>query len=214
MDNAALELRNTKLGPKVAEALRKRHFDAWYFDEGADGVSKVFELIPPSHTVSWGGSMTVENLGIQKMLYERSYTVIDRDRAQSKEERTELMRQALLCDTFITGTNAISEDGQLVNIDGNGNRVAAMIYGPKQVIVLAGMNKVVKTLEDAVRRAKYLASPINTQRFPDLKTPCNQTGSCSDCVSPDSICNYMVTIRASKPAGRIKVILIGNTLGF
>jgi L-lactate utilization protein LutB len=124
------------------------------------------------------------------------------------------MRRALLCDTYLAGTNAISEDGQLVNIDGNGNRVAAMIYGPKQVIVAAGMNKVAKTLPDAVVRARNIAAPANVQRFPGLKTPCNETGSCADCLSPDTICSFLVTIRYCKPAGRIKVVLIGKDLGF
>ena len=113
----------------------------------------------------------------------------------------------------MTGTNAISEDGQLVNIDGNGNRVAAMIYGPRQVIVIAGMNKVAKTLDDAIVRARTIAAPLNAQRFPALQTPCNETGSCADCASQNTICNYFVTTRLCKPAGRIKVILIGGDWG-
>jgi L-lactate utilization protein LutB len=124
------------------------------------------------------------------------------------------MRQALLCDTFLSGSNALSEDGQLVNIDGFGNRVAAMTFGPRQVIVVAGMNKVVKTLDDAVTRARTIAAPLNAQRFPNLKTPCNETGACANCLSPDSVCSFIVTTRLCKPAGRIKVILIGKDFGF
>jgi len=138
--------------------------------------------------------------------------VLDRDKASSPEERAEIMRRALACDTFLSGTNAISEDGQLVNIDGNGNRVAAMIYGPKQVIVVVGMNKVAKTYEDAVVRARTISAPLNAQRIPNLKTPCSENGSCANCQSADTICSFIVTTRFSK-AGRIKVILIGKDLG-
>ena len=208
-----MEMRYDKLGPKVVKALQNRFFEAWYFPECTEAVEKVFSLIPASDTVSWGGSLTTASLDLTKLAAEKGYKVIDRDKAANPAERVELMRQALLCDSYLTSTNALSEDGQLVNVDGNGNRVAAMIYGPKQVIVVAGMNKVAKTLEDAFIRAKTIASPANTQRFPALKTPCNETGACSDCLSPDSICSFVVRTRLCKPAGRIKVILIGKDLG-
>jgi hypothetical protein len=208
-----VELRNQKLGPKVVAALKKRFFDAWYFDEPAAAADMVISLIPKDHLVSWGGSVTVADLGIQERLAKEGYKLLDRDKAAGPEERIEIMRQALLCDTFLTSSNAISEDGQLVNIDGNGNRVAAMIFGPRQVIVVAGMNKVAKTLDDALARARTIAAPLNVQRFPSLKTPCNETGSCANCVSPQTVCNFFVTTRLCKPAGRIKVILVGKDLG-
>jgi hypothetical protein len=213
VDKTPLELRNAKLGPKLVKALQSRAFEAWYFDEISGAVEKVFSLIPREHVVSWGGSMTVTALNLTKLVKEKGYTVIDRDTAANKEERMELMRKSLLCDTYLTSANAISEDGQLVNIDGNGNRVAAMIFGPKQVIVVAGMNKVAKTLEDALIRARTIASPLNTQRFPALKTPCNETGTCANCLSADSVCNFFVTIRRCNPPARIKVILVGKDLG-
>jgi hypothetical protein len=197
----------------MVQALKKRFFDAWYFDDTGEAADKAVSLIPKEHLVSWGGSMTVAGLGIQERLAKEGYRLLDRDKAASPEERTERMRQALLCDTFLTSTNALSEDGQLVNIDGYGNRVAAMIFGPRQVIVVAGMNKAAKTLEDALVRARTIAAPLNTQRFPGLKTPCNETGSCANCVSGQTVCNYFVTTRLCKPAGRIKVILIGKDLG-
>ena len=208
-----MELRYDKLGPKLVKALQNRFFEAWYFSETAEAVEKVFSLIPKADTVSWGGSLTTADLNIRAMVIEKGYKVIDRDKAASPEERVEVQRQALLCDTYLTGTNAISEDGQLVNIDGGGNRVAAMIFGPKQVIVVAGMNKVVKTLEDAYTRAKTIASPANMQRFPNANAPCSGTGACADCLSPDSICSYITRIRLCRPQGRIKVILIGKDLG-
>jgi len=209
-----IEQRYSKLGPKVVKALKSRSFEAWYFDDEAKAAEKIVSLIPKDHLVSWGGSMTVSGLGIQERLAKEGYNLLDRDKAASPEERAEIMRRALLCDTYLVGTNAISEDGQLVNIDGNGNRVAAMIYGPKQVIVAAGMNKVAKNLQDAVIRARNIAAPTNAQRFSSLKTPCNETGSCADCLSPDTVCSFFVTTRYCKPAGRIKVILIGKDLGF
>ena len=208
-----MQTRYDKLGPKLVKALEGRFFEAWYFTETSDAVEKVFSLIPKTDTVSWGGSLTVAGLGITAMVSERGYKVIDRDKASSPQERTELMRQALLCDTFLTGTNAISEDGQLVNIDGFGNRVAAMTFGPRQVIVVTGMNKVVGTVMDAFTRAKTIAAPANMQRFPNLKTPCNANGACGDCVSEDCICSFVVRTRVCKPKGRIKVILIGKDLG-
>ena len=123
------------------------------------------------------------------------------------------MRACLGADVFITGSNAISMDGQLVNIDGVGNRVAAIVYGPKSIVMIAGMNKVVDTLEDAVTRARTVAAPINQQRF--LKnTPCAVTGICADCKSPECICNHIVITRNCRPAGRIKFIIVGEELGF
>ena len=206
------EQRYSKLGPKVVKALKARSFDAYYFDDEAEAVEKLFSLIPKEHIVSWGGSKTLADLGIQERLVKDGYSVLDRDKAPSPEERGEIMRRALTCGTFLSGTNAVSEDGQLVNIDGNGNRVAAMIYGPKQVIVVAGMNKVAKTYEDALVRARTVAAPLNAQRFPNLKTPCNENGTCANCQSADTICSFIVTTRVSK-GGRIKVILIGKDLG-
>ncbi|MDR0300742.1 MAG: lactate utilization protein [Treponema sp.] len=207
------EMRYSKLAPKVVKALETRGFEAHYFESEAEAAEKIISLIPKAHTVSWGGSKTLTDMGIQERLAKEGYNLLDRDKAATPEERQDIMRRSLLCDTFLSGTNAISEDGQLVNIDGNGNRVAAMIYGPKQVIVAAGMNKVAKTYEDAVVRARTIAAPLNAQRFPSLKTPCNENGTCSNCVSPDTICSFFVTTRFCKPAGRIKIILIGKDLG-
>ena len=123
------------------------------------------------------------------------------------------MRKALTCDTFIGGANAVSADGQIVNIDGHGGRVAAITFGPRSVIILAGMNKVMPDLDSAMKRARGVAAPANLQRFPSKETPCQKTGVCADCMSPDSICNYFQIIRRCAPAKRIKVILVGEELG-
>ena len=209
-----MELRYDKLGQRVVKALESRFFEAWYFPDIPEAVEKVFSLIPKTDTVSWGGSLTATTLNLTTLAVQKGYKVIDRDKAATPEERMELMRQALLCDTYLTGTNAMTEDGQLVNIDGNGNRAGALIFGPKKVIVVAGMNKVVQTITDAFNRAKTIAAPANAQRFPNNKTPCNETGACADCLSPDCICAHIVRTRVCRPKGRIKVILIGKDLGF
>lgn len=201
-----------KKGPKVAENFNKRGFEAYYCPTKEDALAKAISLIPEDHVVSWGGSVSIKDIGLRPYVLEHRQ-VIDRDTAKTPEERQELLRKALLCDTYIMGTNAATEDGQLYNIDGTGNRVAALIFGPKQVIVIVGMNKVEPTLETAISRARTVASPMNMQRF-SKKTPCAVTGMCADCLSPDSICNQMVRTRRCAPAGRIKVILVGENVGF
>lgn len=202
-----------KAGPKVAEALNKRYFEAYYCSGRTEALEKILELIPQGHVVSWGGATTVDELGVKDALRQRGQAVIDRDTAKDAQERQEMLKKALTCDTFLMGSNAVSADGQLVNIDGTGNRVAALCFGPSQVIVVAGMNKVAGDLDGAMRRAREVAAPINAQRF-QLKTPCSVNGLCADCKGPDSICAQIVTTRLCKPAGRIKVILVGEDLGF
>lgn len=201
-----------KKGPKVAENFNKRGFEAYYCPTKEDALAKAISLIPEDHVVSWGGSVSINDIGLRPYVLEHRQ-VIDRDTAKTPEERKELLRKALLCDTFIMGTNAATEDGQLYNIDGTGNRVAALIFGPKQVVMIVGMNKVEPTLDAAITRARSVASPMNMQRF-SKKTPCAITGMCADCLSPDSICNQMVRTRRCAPAGRIKVILVGENVGF
>lgn len=207
-----LKIRNDKAGPKVCEALNKRHFEAYYVSTKEDAVKKILSLIPQNHTIAWGGSITMEQLSLKSVLKENNYTLIDRDNAKTPEEREELMHQALSCGTFIMSSNAITEDGQLFNIDGKGNRVAALCYGPKNVLIIAGMNKVVQDIDAAYSRVRGYAAPVNGQRF-ELKTPCKINGQCGDCISPDCICQQMVTTRMCKPEGRIKVVLVGEDLG-
>ena len=149
----------------------------------------------------------------QLLLRQRGQKLIDRDSAKTAEERMELMRRGLTADTFLTGSNAITESGELYNIDGNGNRVAAMIFGPKSVIVVAGMNKVVSDMDEAYARVRHYTAPQVVQRFPRAETPCNVTGMCADCRGEDCCCCYMVETRVCRPAGKIKVVLIGEDLG-
>ena len=210
--DANAKKRYDKAGPQVVKALEKRHFEAYYVSTAAEAVEKVVELIPKEHTVSWGGTATVDALGIKQRLAQEGIALIDRDTAQTPQERQEMLKKALTCGTFLMSSNAISADGQLVNIDGTGNRVAALCFGPEQVIVVAGMNKVAGDLDGAMRRAREVAAPMNAQRFP-LKTPCVANGLCGDCKGPDSICAQIVTTRFSKIPGRIKVVLVGEVLG-
>lgn len=210
--NPIIQKRYDKAGPRVAAALSRRNMEAFYCPTAIEGVQKVLELIAPEDVVSWGGAMTADEMNLKELLRRRGQPVIDRDTAATPAERQELMRKALTCDTFLMSSNAISEDGQLVNIDGIGNRVAALCFGPKQVIVVAGMNKVAADLDGAVSRARHIAAPANAQRF-DGKTPCAVNGQCGDCTSPDCICSQMVITRFCKPAGRIKVVLVGEELG-
>ena len=202
-----------KAGAKVAEALNKRYFEAYYCSDRAAALEKILELIPQDHVVSWGGAATVDELGVKEALRQRGQAVIDRDTAKDAQERQQMLKQALTCDTFLMGSNAISADGQLVNIDGTGNRVAALCFGPTQVVVVAGMNKVAGDLDGAMRRAREVAAPRNAQRVPRTP-PCVANGLCGDCKGPDSICAQIVTTRLCKPAGRIKVVLVGEDLGF
>ena len=209
--------RNSKAGEKLVDVFNKHGFETSYFDTKEAAFRKAMTYITPEDVVSWGGCQSAMDIGLIKELRagaaEGRYKVIDRDTAGSPEERMELMRRALLCDVYIGGANALSETGELVNIDGNGNRVAAMTFGPKSVIVIASLSKVMPDLDSAMKRARFVASPINMQRF-GLKTPCSANGLCADCSSPDRICNYFQVIARSKPAGKIKLILVGETVGF
>lgn len=158
--------------------------------------------------------MTLAESGMADALKQRSdITLLDRSTAGSPEEVKEIYHKSLNADYYFMSSNAITTDGELVNIDGTGNRVAALIYGPEHVVILAGMNKVSPSLEEAVSRVKNVASPMNANRL-NRKTPCATTGLCSDCLSPDCICSHTVITRKSAPEKRIKIILIGESLGY
>lgn len=201
-----------KRGQVLMQNLKKRHFEAYYCDDRTAALEKALELIPEGASVGWGGAMSAQQIGLMDALAERNVKLLDRSKAETPQERDRLMKQCLTADVFLTGANALSLDGQMVNIDGNGNRVAAIVYGPDSVIVVAGMNKVCDTLEQAVQRARSIAAPANSQRF-SIAAPCNSTGSCHDCTSVDCICNQILITRHCRPAGRIKFILVGEELG-
>lgn len=219
----SIKARNRLLASKIIKNLQSRKFEAYYCDNAIEAVEMALSFIPEHSSVSWGGSVTLEEIGLLNRVRQGSYIITDRDKAQTIEERYDLMRQSLLCDTYLTSFNAVSEDGILVNIDSVGNRTAAITFGPKSVIAIVGMNKVCKTAEDAVIRARTYAAPINVYRCscsssPFLhspqKTSCLINGACGDCKTDDCICSYIVQTRMCKTAGRIKVILVGESLGF
>ena len=207
------ELRNESLATKMIKNLNRRNMEAFYCPTAEEAVKKVSELIADGSSVTWGGSMTVRDLGIPDMLRRRgTLEVLDRDLVEG-EAVQDIYLRALTADVYLTSANAISEDGVIVNVDGNGNRVAAITWGPKKVIFIIGMNKVAQTVEAALSRARGTASPINAKRF-DIKTPCQVDGMCHNCNSPESICSYVHFLRNSRNKGRHVVVLVGENLGY
>ena len=200
-----------KRGKTLVKNLKSRHFDAYYCSTKDDALTKALELIPEGATVGWGGVMSAHEIGLVKALNEGNYNAIDRDKLPP-EQRAEAAAKSMTADFFLTSANGLSLDGEMVNIDGMGNRVAAIIYGPKNVLVIAGMNKVCDTLEDAITRARTVAAPMNEQRFTNCN-PCGVTGICADCKSESCICNHIVITRHCRPVGRIKFLLVGEELG-
>ena len=209
----AKKLYYSKRGEVLVKNLKKRHFDAVYCDTKEDALKQAIAWIPEGSTVGWGGATSAQQIGLMAALNAGNYQTLDRDKCETAQEREKIARDCLSADVFITGANALSMDGQMVNIDGNGNRVAAIIYGPGSVVVIAGMNKVTDDLESAITRARTVAAPINQQRF-GLNNPCTVTGTCADCKSETCICNHIVVTRHCRPVGRIKFILVGEELGF
>ena len=208
------EQRNELLGQRMIKNLNRRHIEAYYCPTAAEAVKKVSELIPDGSNVTWGGSMTIRDMGIPQQLCNRgTLEVLDRDKAETPEEVQEIYLRAFTSDVYLSSANAISEDGVIVNIDGNGNRVAAITWGPKKVIFVIGINKVAQTVEAALARARSTASPINAQRF-DINTPCQTDGVCHNCNSTDCVCSYVHFLRNSRNKGRHVVVLVGEDLGY
>ncbi len=202
--------RNELLAGKVIGGLASRNMTGWYAPDRDKALKLALSLIPEGSTVTMGGGMSVHEIGLVKALKAGPYDYIDRDEAS---DRRAAMLAAYGADVFLTGANAMTEDGVMVNIDGNANRVSAIAYGPKKVIVVAGMNKICSDLDGAMKRARNVAAPVNAQRF-GLSTPCSKTGSCFDCKSPDTICCQFLITRFSRHTGRIHVTLVNDELGF
>ena len=202
----------------LKKALEGNNFEVFLAENAAEAHKIVLDEIFPkigAKSIAWGGSLTFGATGLYEVLKDKAeLEVIDTyDRTIPPEEMLERRRKALQVDLFITGTNAITEVGELVNLDMIGNRVAAIVFGPKHVIVLIGRNKIVTDLDEAMFRVKTYAAPVNAMRL-DKKTPCVETAYCEDCKSPDRICNAWSIVEKSFPKGRIKVVLINESLGF
>ena len=201
-----------KRGRILVNNLKNRHFDAYYCATKKEALATALSLMPEGSSVGWGGAMSCEQIGLMDAIRSGNYKAYDRERC-APEDRERLAMDCLGADFFLTGANGLSLTGEMVNIDGTGNRVAAIVYGPKNVIVVAGMNKVEDTLESAITRARTVAAPMNQQRFLREHNPCTVTGACADCKSETCICNQILVTRHCRPVGRIKFILVGEELG-
>ena len=208
--NEAMIKRNDLLAETVLKGLKSRNMSGYYAHTKEEALKIALELIPEGSTVTMGGAMSAREIGLVDALQEGNYTFIDRDNYEDKREAMLLAYQA---DVFLSSCNAMTQDGVLVNIDGNANRVSAIAQGPKKVVMIVGMNKICDDVDGAMKRARNVAAPINTQRF-GLDTPCTKTGACADCKSADTICCQFLITRYSKHPGRIYVILVNDCLGF
>ena len=206
-------IRNKKLAEKVIKGLKSRHMEGFFAETKEEALKIALDLIPEGSSVSWGGTMSAAEIGLTQVLSEGNYEYIDRNGASTPEEKRQREIEAYGCDYFIASSNAITEDGILVNLDGNANRVSCIAYGPEHVVMIIGMNKVVSDLDAAIERTRHEAAPINAQRF-DIETPCKKTGSCADCKSPQSICCQLLITRLEMHPDRMKVILVNDDLGF
>ena len=202
--------RNELLAQKVIKGLESRNMTGYYAATKEEALKKALELIPEGSSITMGGAMSAHEIGLVEALKKGNYNFIDRDAAADKRAA---MLQAYDADFFLASANAMTDDGVIVNIDGNSNRVSAIAYGPKKVLFIVGMNKVCGDIDHAMKRARNVAAPTNAQRF-GLSTPCSKAGTCFDCKSPDTICCQFLITRFSRHEGRIHVILVNDNLGF
>ena len=208
--NENIRKRNELLAKEVIKGLESRNMTGYYAADNDEALKKALEIINEGASVTMGGAMSAHEIGLVEKLKNGNYDFIDRD---AYEDKREAMLKAYDADFFISSANAITNDGIMVNIDGNSNRVSAIAQGPKKVLFIIGMNKVCNDLDGAMKRARNVAAPINAQRF-GLNTPCAKTGACFDCKSPDTICCQFLITRFSRHKDRIHVILVNSDLGF
>lgn len=201
------------LADSMIEKFNVRGIEGYYCDNKEEALAMAKRFLTPGSCVSWGGSETLKEIGLIDELKRSDYVLYDRSTAKTEEEQREMYSKIVGSDYFFMSSNAITLDGELVNIDGSGNRVACLIYGPKNVIIIAGMNKITPDVESAIARVRNIASPPNTIRL-NKKTPCAKYGKCGDCLSEDCICCQVVVTRKSRIQNRIKVILVGEELGY
>ncbi|MBQ6784296.1 MAG: lactate utilization protein [Clostridia bacterium] len=204
-----LYTRNEKLAQKVIKGLESRNMTGYYAADKEEALKKALELIPEGSTVTMGGAMSAVEIGLVYALMNGNYDFLDRNQMEPREA----LLKGYDADVFLTSANAMTEDGVMVNIDGNANRVSYIANGPKKIVAIVGMNKVCDDVDGAMKRARNVAAPTNAQRF-EIDTPCKKTGSCANCKSPDTICCQFLITRYSRHAGRIHVILVNDSLGF
>ena len=210
MLNENITKRNALLAQKVIKGLESRNMSGYYAQSKKEALALALSLIPEGSSVTMGGAMSAHEIGLVDALKNGNYNFIDR---AAFEDKRQAMLLAYDADVFLSSANAITEDGVMVNIDGNSNRVSAIAQGPRKVVFIVGMNKVCPDLDAAMKRARNVAAPINAQRFA-LSTPCAKTGACMDCKSPDTICCQFLITRYSKHKDRIHVVLVNDNLGF
>ena len=211
--NENIKKRNELLAQKVIKGLESRNMTGYYAATKEEALKIALEIIPKHATVTMGGAMSAREIGLVDAVKTDEYHFIERENAKTAEEKRAAMLEGYDADYFLCGANAITEDGVMVNIDGNSNRVSFICQGPKHVLCIVGMNKVCVDVDAAMKRARNVAAPINAQRF-GLNTPCAKTGSCMNCKSPDTICCQFLITRYSRHADRIHVILVNEDLGF
>ena len=207
--NENMRKRNEILAQTVIKGLESRNMSGYYAADKEEAVKKALEVIGKGSTVAMGGCQSAHEIGLIQALEEGDYNYIDRSNMTPRES----LMAAYDADVFLSSANAMTNDGIMVNIDGNSNRVSCIAQGPKKVVFIVGMNKICSDLDEAIKRARNVAAPANAQRF-DVKTPCKVTGRCADCKSPDTICCQFLITRYSRHEGRIHVILVNDTLGY
>ena len=208
--NEIITKRHDLLAQKVIKGLESRNMKGYYAGSREEALKLALSLIPEGSSIAMGGAMSAHEIGLVDVLKSGRYNFIDRDAMEDKRAAAIMAYDA---DVFLASCNAMTDDGVLVNIDGNSNRVSAIAFGPKKVVFIVGMNKVCGDIDHAMKRARNVAAPINAQRF-GIETPCTKTGACMDCKSPDTICCQFLITRFSRHAGRIHVILVNDSLGF
>ena len=207
--NENMRKRNEILAQTVIKGLESRNMSGYYAADKEEAVKKALEVIGKGSTVAMGGCQSAHEIGLIQALEEGDYNYIDRSNMTPRES----LMAAYDADVFLSSANAMTNDGIMVNIDGNSNRVSCIAQGPKKVVFIVGMNKICSDLDEAIKRARNVAAPANAQRF-DVKTPCKVTGKCAECKSPDTICCQFLITRYSRHEGRIHVILVNDTLGY
>ncbi len=211
--DANITKRNELLAQKVIKGLESRNMTGYYTSTKEEALKKALELIPEGSSVTMGGAMSAHEIGLVEAIKDGNYNFLDRDKATTPEEKRAAMLAGYDADFFLSSANAMTDDGILINIDGNSNRVSMIAQGPKHVLFIVGMNKVCPDVDSAMKRARNVAAPINAQRF-GLSTPCSKLGTCMDCKSPDTICCQFLMTRFSRHKDRIHVILVNDNLGF
>ena len=210
MMNPNIIKRNELLAEKTIKGLQSRNMSGYYAADKEEALKIALGLIPEGSSVTMGGCMSAHEIGLVDAIKNGNYDFIDRD---AYDDKREAMLRAYDADVFLSGANAITDDGVMINIDGNANRVSAIAQGPKKIVFIVGMNKVCPDTDSAMKRARNVAAPVNAQRF-GLSTPCSKTGKCYDCKSPDTICCQFLITRFSRHKDRIHVILVNDELGF